>query len=1064
MTAILPGTEVHARGLRWQVVFTQELGTQTLYRLRGIEGALRGHEMDFLHPLESVDPIVHDLQPQKAGPLRNWLVFHQAFLLEQSLGGDALLAVQPGRLRLEPYQLVPVLRAIRIRRPRLLLADGVGLGKTIQAGLVLTELVARRIAHRILIVSPAGPLLAQWKEEMRERFGLRLEVIDRATLEEVRRQNELGANPFDHIPLGLASIDFLKQEKVLELLERSNYDAIVIDEAHHCMDLGAAGDREDSQRRRLAQVLARRCDALLLLTATPHDGHDRSFASLCELLDPSLVDGAGNLRGVRYRDAVIRRLKRHIVDPDTGKSIFPERIVTPVPVIAHATQHKTYIEMQRMLLDLVAPELRRAFQRRNYSDVLSFIALLKRSVSTVQACRTTLEVIADRFQRLLTEGAESQESRRQRLRTLQDYRRRLERFGAMSAEEEEEHSQLEFEDMAQRLADIQREVRRGSYRLKQQADIIAVFDDLIALAEEAVAADPKIDRLAHLISEIRNAEPHANILVYTEYVTSQRAVAKALAGRFAGEILTMSGEDAEADRIAMTERFRSADNLILVSTDTAAEGLNLQDRCHHLIHLELPFNPNRLEQRNGRIDRYGQTRQPIVHYLYLRDTFEERILLRLIAKYERQRTLLTFVPNTLGVTTSTDAGAERLLAGLMDEDDRLFRTPASTFEFYTQEETDGADAATQELLEEIDRSLKGFREAAKTNSWLGDAGLNADENIIDDANAARIRGSRYGAVDLARFVVDAVYLDGGDVQGEVTAPVFRLRLPNHWTHGLTDLPGYNPDNRQLRLTTHIEITRDTQDNQVGFIGRAHPIVRRALDRVRNLSYSGNHSAGQDMRVSAVKGSVDQPTLLCTYLGRVISRAGRELERVIAVAVTASGETTTYVEAARWLHLADPASAINPRGVWDQTFAVWGAIALAQAEGEAASAFGEVARTFVAERRASLEREAVSLDQWLAQRATEVTGSQAEVAVQPDLFASIAALEGRSKSNWMTEKAPEQRLAGFASDPTQHPAHRSEADGVLRIYQQRRQELDAQFAIAAPAIVPIGLLMIQPRES
>lgn len=108
------------------------------------------------------------------------MVYHQAFILEQALGPDALLAVQPGRLRMEPYQLVPVLRAIQMSRVRLLLADGVGLGKTIQAGLVLTELIARRLAHRILIVTPAGPLLKQWDVEMRERFGIRFTVSDRA--------------------------------------------------------------------------------------------------------------------------------------------------------------------------------------------------------------------------------------------------------------------------------------------------------------------------------------------------------------------------------------------------------------------------------------------------------------------------------------------------------------------------------------------------------------------------------------------------------------------------------------------------------------------------------------------------------------------------------------------------------------------------------------------------------------------------------------------------------------------------------------------------------------------
>ena len=175
--SLLPGTEVIARGLRWEVVTIESLGAQSLFRLRGLEGAMKGREFDLLSPFEEIEPVIHDLRPDRASPLRNWLVYHQAFLLEQALGSDALLAVQPGRLRIEPYQLVPVLRAIQMSRVRLMLADGVGLGKTIQAGLVITELVARRIAHRILIVSPAGPLLEQWKMEMSERFGLRLDVV-----------------------------------------------------------------------------------------------------------------------------------------------------------------------------------------------------------------------------------------------------------------------------------------------------------------------------------------------------------------------------------------------------------------------------------------------------------------------------------------------------------------------------------------------------------------------------------------------------------------------------------------------------------------------------------------------------------------------------------------------------------------------------------------------------------------------------------------------------------------------------------------------------------------------
>src|ERR1035438_3181715 len=202
MTTILPGTEVAARGLRWELVYTQNLGSQVLHRLRGLDGEFSGKEIDLIAPFDEIMPITRELRPEKPAPLSNWLAYHQAFLLEQAFGMDAISAVQPGRLRIEPYQLVPVLRAIRMTRVRLMLADGVGLGKTIQAGLLLTELIARRIAHRILIVSPSGPLLDQWDMEMSQRFGLRFQIIDRQALDEVRRSTELGAIPFDHISLG----------------------------------------------------------------------------------------------------------------------------------------------------------------------------------------------------------------------------------------------------------------------------------------------------------------------------------------------------------------------------------------------------------------------------------------------------------------------------------------------------------------------------------------------------------------------------------------------------------------------------------------------------------------------------------------------------------------------------------------------------------------------------------------------------------------------------------------------------------------------------------------------
>src|SRR3954454_1369047 len=201
----LPGTEVELRGLRWEVVGVTPVGDQTLIRLRGTGGAFGGSEVDVLTPFEDVRPVIHQIDPTRPTHLANWLVFHQGFLLEQALGPNALLAVTPGRLRIEPYQLVPVSRCLRMPRPRLLLADDVGLGKTIEAGLVITELIARRRANRILIVTPAGPLLDQWREEMAERFGLRLAVAEGGGLGRIRKGADLGTTPFAPLPLALAA-------------------------------------------------------------------------------------------------------------------------------------------------------------------------------------------------------------------------------------------------------------------------------------------------------------------------------------------------------------------------------------------------------------------------------------------------------------------------------------------------------------------------------------------------------------------------------------------------------------------------------------------------------------------------------------------------------------------------------------------------------------------------------------------------------------------------------------------------------------------------------------------
>lgn len=1049
---MLQGTQVKARGLRWTLAFSQKVGSQTLYRLRGIEGPTLGMELDLLSPFEEIEPLISDFRPEQAGTLSNWRAYHDAFLLEQAMGSEAMAAVQPGRLTVEPYQLVPSLRAIRMSRPRLLLADAVGLGKTIQAGLALTELITRRVAHRILLVTPAGPLMDQWAMEMVERFGLRFEVIDRAKLEEVRRANELGTVPFDFLPLGLASIDFLKQRHVLEELDRTTYDVVVIDEAHHCSEVGQQQEGSASQRRELAKILARRCDTLLMLTATPHDGNDRSFASLCELLDPSLTDGRGALRGDRYKAHVVRRLKEHIVDAE-GKPKFKQRVVVPSPVRAFPEKHKDFIELHRKLLAMLAPQLRQAIRGRRYSDVLSFIALLKRSVSTAQACGCTLGAVKSRLEQILGDKEEVQKNRAERLRSLKEMAEQQDTFGTLSAAEEKEAQALEVEDMAQTLASLSRQKAAGTRDINARKKAVQELEDLLEIAERAKAHDPKLEALANKIQAIREKEPGANVLVYTEYTDTQEAVMGALRNLEGIKLLSMSGEDDQATRNKVTETFRTSDNCVLVSTDAAAEGLNLHQRCHHLVHVELPFNPNRLEQRNGRIDRFGQNFEPVVSYLYLRGTFEERILLRLIDKFERQRKVLKHVPNTLGLT-SNEALGSRLLEGMLDEQG-LFEREEPEFLLTGEEERNGVTAAAKDLLDEIDLVLKGFDQAG-ANHWLGDKGLNAEPSLWQDAEKARQKGAKLGHVDLLKFVTEAAQMSGARVvkKDRVTT----VQLPANWLHGIKDMPGYDGAEQMIRLTTDLELTRDEEGRQVGFLGRAHPIVRRALDAVQHLGYGGDAQL-QDVRVTAVEGSGKEPELIATYVGRVMSDAGRELETVVAAKLR-KGKTPEIIDNDEWGELAKQGKGINTSGVWKKWFEKWAPEALEQAKPVAAKGFAQTAAEFTGSRKRETEEELERQQEWLKLRAGEITRDRA-----PNLQSELWGKEkGQAQEipNWARIGNAEERLAAFAQDRAQPAALRHEANGVLVLARKRQEHLRAQLRLREPEIVPIGLLMVVPK--
>ncbi|HVC60599.1 MAG TPA: helicase-related protein [Acetobacteraceae bacterium] len=1055
------GNRVGARGLPWDLVEVQQVGAQQRLRLRRASGDLHGLEWDILYPNELVAILSAALRPEAPGPLTSWRLHHIACLLEQVPGPDEMLAAEPGRVAIEPFQLVPLMRVLEMPRARLLLADGVGLGKTIQAGLIATELIARRRAHRILVVSPAGPLLMQWEHELRQRFGLRfLPIADAAALQRERRRNELGCNPFDSIALCLISLDFAKQERVLEDLERSSWDLAIIDEAHHCIGASAGTDHDDTLRRRLAEAIARRSDGLLLLTATPHDGYDAHFASLVELLDPSLVDGRGGLAGLTYRRHVVRRLKSHIRDPATGERLFRERRVMPVRIELRGGSATPVQAFHTALAALVAPRLRRAKRIGDYADALAFIGLLKRSVSTVDACVNTLKVVAERYRLLRAQGNDAEALRTERARALRAWRRRRLRFGVLDTAAESNAATLEVEDMAADLRGFGAAELAANLRLDRTASrpatdaIVDALEELMRLGTAAAGRnDPKLNAMLDEIRLIRAAHPVTNILVYTEYADSQAAAVHALrdAKGIVGEVLAICGTDPEPERTRIAERCAERDGIILVSTDSMAEGLNLHRRCFHLIHLDLPYNPNRLEQRNGRIDRYGQQHDPEIRYLYLAGTFEERLLLRLIAKYEKARACLAVMPDTLGATADEAAWSKGLVAGFAEDQAALFEDAAPAIRTLDQVAESSNAAAFRDLLHEIDRAFAGHERHAVRHGWLVEQGLNADLGQMAGADAARRRSDALvGHIDLRDFVAAAIESE----TCIAAADPDRLRLPADWAAGLDDLPGYDAPTRTLRITRDRDRLRDAEGASLGFLGRAHPIVRRAISRVRRsdiIEATGTH----DRRVSAARTDrFTEPAVLLSYSIEIASARRVEQQRVIAVLLPASGPPAEIAKAECWLRLAAHDRAIPADGLWQQLFASWVPGRRPLAEQLVAASMDRMAADFAVTLRHRAGLEVAGLQRWLRLRADDICG--VHVPHTADLFGTAPVLPG-----WKSLSAPLDRLAAFAADADNPPARRREANSAVALFQRRGDERQSRAVLSPPRLRPIGMLLLVP---
>lgn len=552
-------------------------------------------------------------------------------------------------ITIEDYQLDPVVRAIQMPRANLLIADDVGFGKTIEAGLVIQELLQRHRARTVLVVCPAS-LQVKWRDEMQEKFGLEFRIVDTALVKELRRSRGIHVNPWTHFPRLITSIDWLKSDIPMRMMQDAlplhptyprRFDILVVDEAHNVAPSGSAHYSVDSLRTQAIRTLAPHFEHRLFMTATPHNGYAESFSSLLELVDDQRFARGITPDREQLSAVMVRRLKDDIVDWK-GDPKFPKRQLVPLEV--DYTEDEAHIH--RALVEY--SELRQASARAGhdgYATEFVLKLLKKRLFSSPAAFAQTL----DRHRQSLGKRTGD---------TSSGQTARLVRRAVEEVEEEYADDSAHEELLGKAVDTAASMIAETSQRERE------VLDELSRWSDRARArADSKMESLFKWLDE--HIRPNGNwsdrrVILFTEYRATQNWIVEILTSRGYGDprrLMTLYGGMDTDQREEIKAAFQAAPDesevRILVATDAASEGIDLQNHCNLLIHYEIPWNPSRLEQRNGRVDRHGQRQKEVLIHHFVgagyADGSEDRevpvgsldgdleFLMRTVVKVERIR-------------------------------------------------------------------------------------------------------------------------------------------------------------------------------------------------------------------------------------------------------------------------------------------------------------------------------------------------------------------------------------------------------------------------------------------
>lgn len=578
MTDYAPGMRAVIRDEEWLIKKneTNSLGHQVLQCV-GITPLVRNRDTIFLTDLEQiqiVDPASIQLIADSSPFFKRSLLYLESQWRQQLPTDRNLHIGHKAAMDPMPYQLDPTKLSLQRPRQRILIADTVGLGKTLEAGILMSELIARGKGKRILVVTVKS-MMTQFQKEMWNRFTIPLVRLDSNRIQKIRASLPSNYNPFFYYDKTIVSIDTLKRDVEYRThLEKAYWDIIVIDEAHNVAE---RGDHQ-AQRSRLAKLLANRSDTMIMLSATPHDGRAKSFASLMNMLDPTAIADPENYTPEDIKGLCIRRFKNDVKDQVNGS--FLERQVTLEHCHASAQEEHAFDLLAEMQLEMDAG-------KANNTGRLFKTNLEKSLFSSPAACCKSIEARLKKLYKKYT------------VDDISDIRLLEELHTALGQVTPENFTRY------QKLLELLRSDSYG-WNPKDPGDRVVIFTE-------------RIETMNYLVEHLRTD-----------------------LGLKSSAIQEISGGMSDAEQQRIVEDFGRTESpiRILVASDVASEGLNLHYLSHRLIHFDIPWSLMVFQQRNGRIDRYGQQKRPDIRYLLIESNNKQikgdmRIIEILIQKEEQ---------------------------------------------------------------------------------------------------------------------------------------------------------------------------------------------------------------------------------------------------------------------------------------------------------------------------------------------------------------------------------------------------------------------------------------------